>query len=136
MPTATLTDYDVYLWAEGTHARSYEKLGAHLTERDGVAGGLDDQSHALTRVLLVGQVDIRCRRLVDKQVVSSLGNADDFTERPAVVPICLPVRTHKPRAPANALSRLEKRNIAAQNTFHEGRHLGLEEHGGGPDVCR
>jgi 1,4-alpha-glucan branching enzyme len=36
--TATLTDYDVYLWAEGTHARSYEKLGAHLAERDGVGG--------------------------------------------------------------------------------------------------
>jgi 1,4-alpha-glucan branching enzyme len=36
--TATLTDFDVYLWAEGTHHRAYEKLGAHLTERDGVAG--------------------------------------------------------------------------------------------------
>jgi 1,4-alpha-glucan branching enzyme len=36
--TATLTDFDVHLWAEGTHYRAYEKLGAHLTERDGVAG--------------------------------------------------------------------------------------------------
>jgi len=36
--TATLTDFDVYLWSEGTHYRAYEKLGAHLTERHGVAG--------------------------------------------------------------------------------------------------
>jgi 1,4-alpha-glucan branching enzyme len=36
--SATLTDYDVHLWAEGTHYRAYEKLGAHLAERDGVAG--------------------------------------------------------------------------------------------------
>jgi 1,4-alpha-glucan branching enzyme len=35
---ATLSDFDVYLWSEGTHYRAYEKLGAHLTERDGVAG--------------------------------------------------------------------------------------------------
>ena len=38
MSSATLTDYDVYLWAEGSHFRAYEKLGAHLAERDGVAG--------------------------------------------------------------------------------------------------
>jgi 1,4-alpha-glucan branching enzyme len=36
--TAALTDFDVYLWSEGSHFRTYEKLGAHLTERDGVAG--------------------------------------------------------------------------------------------------
>src|SRR5262249_19716111 len=35
---ATLTDYDVYLWAEGSHYRAYEKLGAHLTEENGVPG--------------------------------------------------------------------------------------------------
>ncbi len=33
-----LTDYNVHLLAEGTHRRSYEVLGAHLTVRDGVAG--------------------------------------------------------------------------------------------------
>jgi 1,4-alpha-glucan branching enzyme len=36
--TANLTDFDVYLWSEGTHYRAYEKLGAHLTEQNGVAG--------------------------------------------------------------------------------------------------
>src|SRR5690349_16203768 len=35
---ATLTDFDVYLWSEGSHYRAYEKLGAHVMERDGVAG--------------------------------------------------------------------------------------------------
>jgi 1,4-alpha-glucan branching enzyme len=38
MTTAELTDYDVYLFAEGTYARGYQKFGAHLEERDGVAG--------------------------------------------------------------------------------------------------
>jgi len=33
-----LTDFDLYLWSEGTHHRAYEKLGAHLTEEDGLAG--------------------------------------------------------------------------------------------------
>ena len=33
-----LTDFDLHLIAEGTHYRTYEKLGAHLTERHGVAG--------------------------------------------------------------------------------------------------
>jgi 1,4-alpha-glucan branching enzyme len=33
-----LTDFDLHLIAEGTHYRTYEKLGAHLTERNGVAG--------------------------------------------------------------------------------------------------
>jgi 1,4-alpha-glucan branching enzyme len=37
--TATaLTDFDVYLWAEGSHYRAYEKLGAHPAEEDGVHG--------------------------------------------------------------------------------------------------
>ena len=26
------------LWSEGSHFRAYEKLGAHLTQQDGVAG--------------------------------------------------------------------------------------------------
>jgi 1,4-alpha-glucan branching enzyme len=34
----TLTDFDIYLWSEGTHYRTYEKLGAHVGERNGVAG--------------------------------------------------------------------------------------------------
>ncbi len=36
-PTA-LSDYDLYLIGEGTHIRSYEKLGAHFVNRDGVEG--------------------------------------------------------------------------------------------------
>jgi 1,4-alpha-glucan branching enzyme len=42
MPTITsaqwLTDYDLYLFGEGTHHRAYEKLGAHLGEVDGERG--------------------------------------------------------------------------------------------------
>jgi len=37
MQTA-LTDFDLYLFAEGTHQRAYEKLGAHVVERDGARG--------------------------------------------------------------------------------------------------
>lgn len=33
-----LSDYDLYLMGEGTHLRNYEKLGAHVTELEGVAG--------------------------------------------------------------------------------------------------
>jgi 1,4-alpha-glucan branching enzyme len=33
-----LTDFDVYLLAEGTHYQSFEKLGAHALEIDGVRG--------------------------------------------------------------------------------------------------
>src|SRR5436309_8610240 len=33
-----LTDFDIYLFNEGTHVRVYEKLGAHLTKVDGKAG--------------------------------------------------------------------------------------------------
>ena len=38
MATALLTDFDLYLLGEGTHLRSYEKLGAHLIEHEGRAG--------------------------------------------------------------------------------------------------
>jgi 1,4-alpha-glucan branching enzyme len=38
MTTATLTDFDRHLWSEGSHFRAYEKLGAHLTERNGTPG--------------------------------------------------------------------------------------------------
>jgi 1,4-alpha-glucan branching enzyme len=33
-----LTNYDLYLLAEGNHYRIYEKLGAHVGKRDGTAG--------------------------------------------------------------------------------------------------
>ncbi|HEY9896530.1 MAG TPA: alpha-amylase family glycosyl hydrolase, partial [Candidatus Sericytochromatia bacterium] len=33
-----LTDFDVHLFAEGNHHRIYEKMGAHLTEMNGVSG--------------------------------------------------------------------------------------------------
>jgi 1,4-alpha-glucan branching enzyme len=33
-----LTDFDLYLFNEGTHVRVFEKLGAHVTSVDGVAG--------------------------------------------------------------------------------------------------
>jgi 1,4-alpha-glucan branching enzyme len=33
-----LTDYDLYLWSEGSHNRAWEKMGAHLVEVDGAAG--------------------------------------------------------------------------------------------------
>src|ERR1700733_14006319 len=35
---STLTEFDLYLLAEGTHNRAYEKLGAHLGEKDGARG--------------------------------------------------------------------------------------------------
>ena len=38
MTELLLTDFDLHLLAEGTHYRTYEKLGAHLRERNGVAG--------------------------------------------------------------------------------------------------
>ena len=38
MRTAFLTDFDIHLLAEGKHFRSYEKMGAHLAEVDGVRG--------------------------------------------------------------------------------------------------
>jgi 1,4-alpha-glucan branching enzyme len=36
--TELLTPYDLYLFNEGTHLRVYEKLGAHLVQREGVSG--------------------------------------------------------------------------------------------------
>jgi 1,4-alpha-glucan branching enzyme len=33
-----ITEYDVYLFREGTHTRLYEKLGSHIAEFDGVQG--------------------------------------------------------------------------------------------------
>jgi 1,4-alpha-glucan branching enzyme len=37
-PTPGLTDYDLYLFGEGTHHRAFEKLGAHPGEVDGRRG--------------------------------------------------------------------------------------------------
>jgi 1,4-alpha-glucan branching enzyme len=36
--SSTVTDFDLHLLAEGTHYRSYEKLGAHPAEHDGAVG--------------------------------------------------------------------------------------------------
>ena len=33
-----LSDFDLYLFNEGTHVRVYEKLGAHVAELDGTQG--------------------------------------------------------------------------------------------------
>jgi len=38
MSDLVLTDFDLHLLAEGTHYRTYEKLGAHLREVNGIAG--------------------------------------------------------------------------------------------------
>ena len=35
---SVLSEFDRYLLAEGTFHRAYQKLGAHLTERDGQHG--------------------------------------------------------------------------------------------------
>ena len=40
MGAGFLTEFDIHLLAEGKHFRSYEKLGAHLAEVDGVRGVL------------------------------------------------------------------------------------------------
>ncbi len=37
-PSSPLTDFDLYLFNEGTHVRAYQKLGAHPGVEDGVAG--------------------------------------------------------------------------------------------------
>src|SRR6059058_2428453 len=37
-PQSLLTDFDLYLFNEGTHVRVYEKLGAHVVTVDGEAG--------------------------------------------------------------------------------------------------
>jgi 1,4-alpha-glucan branching enzyme len=39
-PSPWLTDFDLHLMHEGTHHRSYEKLGAHVTIHEGAAGTL------------------------------------------------------------------------------------------------
>ncbi len=36
--SSRLSDFDLYLLAEGTHYRSYERLGAHVSERRGTRG--------------------------------------------------------------------------------------------------
>src|SRR5262249_7528464 len=36
--TSLLTDFDLYLFNEGTHVRVFEKLGAHVMTVDGTAG--------------------------------------------------------------------------------------------------
>ena len=33
-----LTDHDIYLYKEGNHFRLYDKLGAHMVEKDGMKG--------------------------------------------------------------------------------------------------
>jgi 1,4-alpha-glucan branching enzyme len=38
MSAHDLTDFDQYLWNEGTYLRSYEKFGAHLSEQNGTHG--------------------------------------------------------------------------------------------------
>jgi len=38
MLQSSLSEFDLYLLAEGTHTRAYEKLGAHLSERNGHRG--------------------------------------------------------------------------------------------------
>ena len=38
MSTPFLTEYDLHLLAEGSHFLSYEKLGAHIANRDGTSG--------------------------------------------------------------------------------------------------
>jgi 1,4-alpha-glucan branching enzyme len=38
VPTSLLSEYDVYLIRQGSHTRLFDKLGAHLARRDGVAG--------------------------------------------------------------------------------------------------
>lgn len=38
MPHSLLTEYDLYLFREGTHYRSFDRLGAHLVEAEGRRG--------------------------------------------------------------------------------------------------
>src|SRR5262245_4826609 len=37
-PAGRFSDYDAYRFKQGSHTRLYEKLGAHLTRHEGVAG--------------------------------------------------------------------------------------------------
>jgi 1,4-alpha-glucan branching enzyme len=56
MTELLLTEYDLHLLAEGTHYRTYEKLGAHLREVNGV-GGVHFAVWApnATRVAVIGE---------------------------------------------------------------------------------
>ena len=38
VPVLEITEFDQYLFSQGTHYEIYKKLGAHLTERDGKEG--------------------------------------------------------------------------------------------------
>jgi len=38
MNISLLTDHDIYLFKEGNHFRLYEKMGAHIIEKEGVKG--------------------------------------------------------------------------------------------------
>ncbi len=38
MDSTALSDFDLYLMAEGTHNRAYERMGAHIVERGGRSG--------------------------------------------------------------------------------------------------
>src|SRR5438552_3327986 len=50
-----LSDFDLHLMGEGTHYKKYEKLGAHLTELEGVRGVMfGDWAPNARRVSVVG----------------------------------------------------------------------------------
>jgi 1,4-alpha-glucan branching enzyme len=52
---STLSEFDLYLFGEGTYNRAYEKLGAHLVERDGVRGAnFAVWAPSATRVSVIG----------------------------------------------------------------------------------
>lgn len=51
MSQSALSEFDLYLLAEGTHTRAYEKLGAHLGERDGRRGVQSASSITGTRMV-------------------------------------------------------------------------------------
>ena len=54
-----LSDFDLYLLAEGTHLRLYEKLGAHPMELEGVAGvGFAVFAPGARRVSVVGDFNL------------------------------------------------------------------------------
>jgi 1,4-alpha-glucan branching enzyme len=54
-----LSDYDLYLLGEGNHLRLYEKLGAHLMTREGVAGvGFVVWAPNAQRVSVVGDFNL------------------------------------------------------------------------------
>ena len=75
MSSPFLSDYDLHLLAQGSHFRSYEKLGAHLAEKDGqvrrLLRGLGPQRRArlghrgLQRLALAREPDDDAQRLGD-----------------------------------------------------------------------